>query len=123
MSDLNTEMYAEETPANEMKGFTKSFVKRGKQKKVEDKDVTELLTYSRENKLLLGAKITEKSFKKGTVEKVFVSSNCDELMLRKLEHYAAILNVSIVKIDLNSEELGQKLAKPFMVSCVCVRSN
>lgn len=123
MTDVTTEMYAEETPANEMKGFTKSFVRRGKQKKVEDKDVVELLTYAREEKLLLGAKITEKSFKRGTVAKAFVSSNCDEMMLKKLEHYASILKVDIVRIDLNSEELGQKLAKPFLVSCVCVRTN
>ena len=58
------EMYMkEETPANEMKGFTKAFQKRSKDKKAEDKNVVELLTFNREKKLVFGAKIAEKLFK------------------------------------------------------------
>ena len=62
------EMYVEEsTPANEIKGFTKSFVKRTKNKKTEDVNIKELLTYAKENKIQIGAKVTEKNFKKSNV--------------------------------------------------------
>ncbi len=121
MAELS-EMYETETPVNEMKGFTKSFVKRGKDKKSEDKNIVELLSYARENKLILGAKVTEKAFKRSQAAKVFVASNCDELTLKKLNHYANIASVDVVVLNIDNEELGQKLAKPFMVSCVCVRA-
>lgn len=116
------EMYTEEvTPANEIKGFTKSFQKRSKDKRVEDKDVQELLTFAREGKVILGAKVTEKAFKQGKAVKAYASSNCDALTLKKIEHYAKIAGVDVVKLDLDNEELGQKLAKPFLVSMVCVK--
>jgi ribosomal protein L30E len=117
------EMYDDSvTQVNELKGFTKNFVRRGKEKKVEDKEITELLTFARENKLILGTRVTEKAFKNGKAQKVFVASNCDELTLKKIQHYATIANVEVVQLDLDNKELGQKLAKPFLVSMVCVRA-
>jgi ribosomal protein L30E len=116
-----TEMYFEEVkPSNELKGFTKTFQKRTKDKKVEDKDVVEMLSFLKSGNLKFGAKITEKSFKKGIVKKVYASSNCDDLTLKKIKHYAKILNVDVVELDLDNEELGSKLQKPFLVSMVCV---
>lgn len=118
------EMYVEETsPTNEVKGFTKSFVKRSKDKKSEDVNVRDLLNYVKENKISIGAKVTEKNFKKGIVEKVYVAQNCDELTLKKFEHYAKLSSVEIVKLDLDNLELAQKLGKPFLISTVCVRKN
>jgi ribosomal protein L30E len=115
------EMYVEETtPANEIKGFTKSFVKRTKDKKTEDANVKELLSFAKENKIQIGAKITEKNFKKSNVEKVFTSSNCDDKALRKIRHYANLLGVNVIKLDIDNSELAQKMGKPFLVSMVCV---
>lgn len=115
------EMYTEEaTPSNEIRGFTKSFQKRTKDKKAEDVNVTELLGYQRANKVVLGAKVTEKKFKNGSIAKVFASSNCDELTLRKARHYAKLAKVDVVVLDIDSEEVGQKLAKRFFVSMVGV---
>ena len=111
----------EVTPANEIKGFTKSFQKRTKDKREENKDVVELLSYVKAGNTVLGAKITEKSFKKGTAKKVFTASNCDVLTLKKIKHYAKISNVDVVELDLDNDELSQKLAKPFLISMVCVR--
>jgi len=120
----SNEMYFEEvTPSNELKGFTKSFQKRSKNKKEENKDVVEMLGYLKTNSLIYGAKVTEKAFKNGVAKKVFASSNCDVLTLRKVEHYAAIAGVDVVKLDLDNEELGQKLVKPFLISMVCVRGD
>lgn len=119
-----TEMYTEEiTPSNEIKGFTKSFVKRTKAKKTEDIKVKELLNFQKENRVQAGAKVTEKNFKNNIVEKVFVASNCDVLTLKKIKHYAKIADVDIVELDLDNGELSQKMGKPFLISMVCVRKN
>ncbi len=121
--DKVAEMYLEEvTPANEIKGFTKSFQKRSKDKKVEDKNVVELLSYAKEGKIILGSRVTEKAFKKGVAKKVYAASNCDEITLKKVKHYAKIANVDVIELDLDNGELSQKLAKPFLISMVCVRA-
>lgn len=111
----------EETPANQLSGFTKSFQRRSKEKKVEDKNVLELLSLKRENKLSLGSRITEKGFKSGSVKKVFAASNCEEMTLRKIKHYAKLAGVEVVDLDLDNQELGEKLGKPFLISMACVR--
>ena len=117
------EMYFEkQTAANEIKGFTKSFTKRTKDKKEENKDVKELLGFLKEGKLIIGAKVTEKAFKSGNAKKVYTASNCDELTLNKVKHYAKIADVEVVELDLDNQELGQKLTKPFLISMVCVRA-
>jgi len=122
--DNTAEMYFEEvTPASEIKGFTKSFQKRTKDKKTEDKNIVEMLSFAKENKIILGAKITEKAFKKNNAKKVYTAINCDPLMLKKIKHYGKIANVEIVELDLNNEEIAQKLMKPFLVSMVCVVEN
>lgn len=120
--DNTAEMYFEEvTPANEIKGFTKSFQKRTKDKKTENKSVVEMLSFAKEGKLVLGAKVTEKAFKNGKAKKVYAASNCDPMVLKKIKHYGSIANVEIVELDLDNDEMAQKLVKPFLVSMVCVR--
>lgn len=125
MKNNIAELYTEEvTPVNEIRGFTKSFRKKTKEKKEEDVDVLELLGFARERRLLLGARITEKILKRGgKLAKVFVASNCDGLALQKIEHYSKVAKVPVVSLDLDNEELAQKLGKPFYVSMVCVRGD
>ena len=123
MAEKFEEMYTqEETPANHIKGFTKDFQKRTKDKKEENKDVVELLGFQKSGKIMIGAKVTQKAFRNGLAKKVFTSSNCDEMTLRKVKHYAKIAGVDVVTLDLDNEELSQKLAKPFLISMVCVRA-
>ena len=120
--DKVAEMYLEEvTPANEIKGFTKSFQKRSRDKKVEDKNITDLLSYLKEGKIICGSKVTEKAFKRGYASKVYAASNCDDLTYKKICHYANIVGVEVIKLNLDNDELSQKLGKPFLVSMVCVR--
>ena len=117
----SAEMYYEDvTPASEIKGFTKSFQKRSKDKREEDKDVLELLSFAKTNKILIGAKVTEKAFKNNIAKKVYASSMCDVLTLKKIKYYAKMASVDVVELKLDNEELAQKLAKPFLISMVCV---
>ena len=120
--DNSAEMYYEDvTASNEIKGFTKSFQKRSKAKKEEDKEVVELLSYAKKKLISIGAKVTEKAFKNANVKKVYAASNCDELTLKKIEHYAKIAGVDVVKLKLDNQELSEKLVKPFLISMICVR--
>jgi len=116
------EMYVEETnPSNDIKGFTKSFVKRTKDKKAEDVNIKNLLNFVKEGKTQIGAKTCEKNFKNSIVETVFVSNDCEEVTLKKINHYAKVANVEVITIDLDNRDLAQKLNKPFLVSVVCVK--
>lgn len=117
-------MYVEETsPSNEIKGFTKSFVKRKKDKKTEDVSVKELLGFVKDKRVVIGAKVIEKKMKNNQISKVFLASNCQELVLRKIKHYAKISNVEVLVLDLDSSDLSLKLAKPFLVNVVGVVGN
>ena len=117
------EMYAEEksTPANELKGFTKTFQKRSKDKKSEDQNVVDLLAYNRDQKLVFGAKLAQKLFKLGNVDRVYTSTNPDELTLKMINHYAKLGGVKVITLDLDNNELAQKLGKPFNISMATVR--
>lgn len=113
--------YLDDTPEQDnLKGFTKTFIRKGKEKREEDPKIKELLVFFRNNKLQLGSKITKKNFKNGLVEKVFVSTNCSELQLDLVKHYGKLNKVEIVQLDLDNSELAAKLSKPFLVSMVCV---
>lgn len=117
-----TELYIEEeAPSNELKGFTKSFQRRSKAKKEEDSRVVELLAFRREGALVFGAKVTEKAFKNDQIKKVFTASNCDPLTLKKIKHYASLTGTEVVDLDLDNQELAEKLGKPFQISMAHVR--
>ncbi len=121
MTENLVDMYnKEESEANHMKGFTKTFVKRTAEKRVEDVNVVDMLNHKRSNNLVLGAKVCEKAFKNGKAKKVYTANNCDDLTLRKIQYYASLVGAQVVELNLDNEELGQKLGKPFLVSMVCV---
>lgn len=114
-------MYAkEESPVNEMKGFTKNFQKRSKEKKSEDQEILDLLAHVKDEKVIFGTKVTFKSFKKNIVKKVFLSSNCETRVANLVKHYAKIVGCEVVELKINSDDIAQRLAKPFLISMVCV---
>ncbi|NQZ84577.1 MAG: hypothetical protein HRU03_02565 [Nanoarchaeales archaeon] len=121
MEDVKQVTIEAETAPNELKGFSKKFVKRSKDKRSEDQNVIDLLTFNRENKLVFGAKIAEKLFKASKVTKIYTSSNPHGLTLEKIKHYGTLANVEIIALELDNSELGQKLGKPFNISMVTVR--
>lgn len=113
-------MYVEDSKSNEIKGFTKNFVKRTKDKKSEDVNIKDLLNFVKEKKTRIGFKVCEKNFKKNLVEKIYVANNCEELALRRINHYANLVGCEVITLELNNSDLAQKLAKPFLVSVITV---
>ncbi|MCH8519289.1 MAG: ribosomal L7Ae/L30e/S12e/Gadd45 family protein [Nanoarchaeota archaeon] len=118
--DLQDSYQESVTPSNELKGFTKSFVKRTKDKKQEDGAIKELLSFQRELRLHCGSKVAEKALKNAKAVKVFFASNCDELTQQKLSYYAQLNGIEVEQVAIDNNELGRKLSKPFAVSTVWV---
>lgn len=113
----------QENPVNELKGFTKSFQKRTKDKREEDKEIIELLNLQKVEKLNFGRKTTIKLFKADKIEKVFVAKNCDEFTLSILNYYSKLSKVEIIILNLDNLEISQKLGKPFLISIIGVKIN
>lgn len=109
--------------AEQLKSYTKTFVKRTKDKKEENPFILKILHFQKEGRLKLGTRVAEKNCKNSNVECIFVTKNCEEMTFKKLEHYSKILKVDFVKIDVDNKELAQKLKKPFLVSVVSVLKN
>lgn len=80
----------------------------------------ELKTGLKEGKLILGTKQTIKSIRAGKVSKVFLASNCPEVIAEDIEHYCAITEVPVEKITIDCAELGSACKKPFYVSVVAI---
>ena len=116
----NFEIYPHETTSvNELKGFTKSFQKRSREKREEDVNIKEIMSFVKEKRgVVFGSRMCEKNFKKGNVKKIFLSSSCDEMTKEKLMYYADILEVECVLLDIDSDEVGVRLSKPFLISVV-----
>ena len=117
----NSEIYVSENETvNELKGFTKSFQKRSREKREEDANIKEIMNLMKEKCIVFGSKMCEKMFKRGKIRKVFLTQNCEELTKQKLVYYAGISKVECVLIDVDCDELGAKLSKPFLISVVSV---
>ena len=108
------------TQNNELRGFTKSFKRFGKEKKEEDPKIKELLLFQKANKIIIGTKKAQKLFKNNLVEKVYLSQNCLDLTKKLINHYSKLTKVEIVDLEVDSKELGIKLQKPFLVNVVCI---
>ncbi len=86
-------------------------------KKVEtSKDVEEIKKHLDSGKITLGTERTIKELKKGTLSKVFLSSNCPKEVIEDIAHYSGIASVEVVTLSLPNDELGVTCKKPFAVS-------
>lgn len=72
----------------------------------------------KEGKLILGTKRTVKAIRAGGVSKIFLASNCPEVIAEDIEHYCAITEIPVEKLKIDCDELGSVCKKPFYVSVV-----
>lgn len=75
----------------------------------------------KEGKLIIGTKRTIKAIRAGGVSKIFLASNCPEVIAEDIEHYCTITEVPIERLQENCDELGSLCKKPFYISVVGVR--
>ncbi|MBI4145769.1 ribosomal L7Ae/L30e/S12e/Gadd45 family protein [Candidatus Woesearchaeota archaeon] len=81
----------------------------------------ELKRLSAAGKLVFGTEETVKLLRKGKVQRVLLSSNCDPLVRSDIEKLAGLAKVDVVSLEQGSEEIGVLCKKPFGVSVVAVQ--
>ncbi|HIG96462.1 TPA: 50S ribosomal protein L30 [Candidatus Woesearchaeota archaeon] len=73
------------------------------------------------NKVCLGAEETIKHLKRGELNKVFVTSNCQQQLVDDISYYAGLGEVEVVVLDIPNDELGILCKKPFAISVLGVK--
>lgn len=67
-------------------------------------------------KLVLGLKRTLKLMRKSSLDKIFLASNCPEMIAEDIMHYSNLASVEVVKLEMPCDELGTLCRKPFPVT-------
>ena len=80
--------------------------------------VSELKKILKGEKVVIGTQRTLKELKRGSVERVFVTSNCPPAIEQDIDHYTRLSGAEKIKISLPNEELGIICKKPFSISVV-----
>ncbi|MBN2420697.1 ribosomal L7Ae/L30e/S12e/Gadd45 family protein [Candidatus Woesearchaeota archaeon] len=80
--------------------------------------LTELKKLIGNKKLIVGTDRTLKELKKGNIKSIFVASNCPENLKSEIETNARMEKSEISVLEINNEELGVVVKKPFAVSVV-----
>lgn len=73
------------------------------------------------NKLNIGSETTKKLLAQEKLQKIMVASNCREDLKQDINHYAAVGNIEIENLDMDSEELGIMCKKNFNVAVVSIQ--
>jgi large subunit ribosomal protein L30e len=81
----------------------------------------DLITYTKNGKLLLGMKSTIKAIRKSAVSKVFLAKNCPEVIAEDIEHYCSLADIVVERLNIDCDELGTLCKKPFYVSVIGVK--
>lgn len=83
--------------------------------------IAKLLEAIKENKVVFGATNTLKLLKHNEIEEIYLTSNCPEHTIEKIESAAKITNTPVNKLTENSEELAVLIKKPFSMSVASIR--
>jgi len=92
-------------------------------KQKEDVLTKDIKGWITEGRLILGTETTLKHIRKGAVEQVLVSANCEEKALETLQTYCGMQNIPLHKAPVQNDELGTICKKPFSVSVIAVKKN
>lgn len=70
----------------------------------------------KDKNLKIGTEVTMRAIRKGEAKTVFVSKNCPESLLKRLDKYSKLAGVDLVRLDITNEELGAVCKKPFSIN-------
>ncbi len=80
-------------------------------------EIKSLLDHGR---LIIGTAETVKKLRGKHLDKVYLSANCGADTREDITHLAALDNVPIIDLAMNSEELGATCRKPFHIQTLGV---
>lgn len=79
-----------------------------------------LKKWTSDKKLVIGTERSIKLLKQGKLAKVFLTSNAPESIKRDFSRNANASSTELIQLDINNEQLGNTLKKPFLVSVIGV---
>jgi large subunit ribosomal protein L30e len=79
-------------------------------------NIKEIKKLLKTDKLVFGAEKVIKGLKAGSIEKVYLSSNCRDETKDSIVHYATLSKTDITTIDMPNDELGIICKKMFSIS-------
>lgn len=80
--------------------------------------LVELKKHVGSKNLVLGMDRTMKSMKKGSLKEIFLASNVSKEIKEDIETVAKKSGVKVSNLEINNEEMGVVVKKPFAVSVV-----
>ncbi|MBT7902594.1 hypothetical protein HN587_01950 [Candidatus Woesearchaeota archaeon] len=83
--------------------------------------IAEIKKLLKEEKLIFGQDTTVKGLRQGTIDKVFLCSNCDDITSEDIKHYAKIAGVEIIDLEISNEELGDVCKRPHNIKVLGVK--
>lgn len=72
------------------------------------------------DRLVIGTDLTLKGLKRGTIQKVFLTSNTDARTKEDINNYAELGKVEVIDLEMTNEELGDVCKKSFFISVLGV---
>lgn len=78
----------------------------------------ELTAGLKQDKLVIGTKQTIKALRKIAVSKIFLASNCPQIIEDDINYYAKLVDIPVEKLSIKCDELGTQCKKPFLISVV-----
>ncbi len=80
----------------------------------------EIKKFMKEKRLVIGTNLTMDKLRKGALDKIFVSSNCNENTFETLKAYTKVSGVKLETLKANSSELGTLCKKQFSIAVLGV---
>lgn len=89
-------------------------------KTVEEKEIDEIRTALKKNKIIIGSNQTIKLLKLGKMESIFITKNCPEYIKADLRNYCTLNKTRLVEISYPNKELGIICKKQHAISVVSI---
>ena len=92
------------------------------QKKDIDQNLLDLKEYLTENKLIFGTEVVLKQLRKGQLNKIYLSRNCPKKVREEIDHYAKMVSIPVIRLDVDNEEISVWCKKSFFISVLGVKN-
>lgn len=77
----------------------------------------------KKEEMVIGERETEKLLRKGQIKKIILAKNAKEDLIKRMKRYQEIYKINVEISEMDNEEIGIKLKKPFKVMVVGIKSN
>lgn len=79
-------------------------------------EMKELKAKVQDGKAVIGKELVLKRLQAKSLHKVYVAKNCPKNLRADIGHYAKLINVPLVELELDNEELGLFCKKNFFIA-------